>query len=900
MPDDQQAPLAEADSALTSAGAVSAAAGRLPASAPAAPAEAPAHGSKQLLILYGTQTGNSRGVAKELCDAAAGHGFDARVVGMEKFKELEFDRGTPVLIVCSSTGTGDAPDNADKFFRLVKRRTTPPIFAEVPFAVCALGDSNYDQFCEIGRQFDQHLERLGGVRLLKRCDVDEVDGIEAHVGPWIGQLWPALRALPAAGAKANGVRNGAATDNGTAAAAAPPTALPAAAEPAAPPVRRLTVLHGGDLSSEIAEIVARAATSACAAAEIRLLPMSDFKPWITDVQAAPMNAPEHAVFIVQTAENELPPESAGGCTRYFGRRTHPPGLLAGRLAFSVLGLGDSNLLLDRQTTTAKDCNQVAQLLDARLEALGATRFHPHGEADDRTGNQEIKPWIASLRAALGAAGASGSLAVAPAASANGAPPALRDGGGAREEEEVGTSPSAPLLAPLVAARWLTTRTDPLTVGGRAGWLTGAAAASAASSRRVLHLELDVSRLPPSAQLQPGDAVAVLPSNDPTDVAELMSQLGVRARQADAPLPPESGDRPMHLDGELTPRLVFSDRVDIGSTSTWPSTLLLRLLLHHAEPANAHGPRVAQVRRVLSPPLDGSLADSRAAHAELLRERPPLLQLLRELASQPPLAKLIDALPPLAPRWYSIASSPLACPGRVHLCLSVATYLTRDATGEQHLRRGVASHWLARLGAPLLATGEGAPAGAPAAVRIPIYAREEPSGYELRLPSSPATPIVLIGPGTGLAPFRAFMQHRRFQHARKALGPCRLYFGCRARQTDYLYGDELETMSAAGALTLRTAFSRDGPAASAGCWRGVRVGIEYVQDLLELDARQVGETLFEQGGHVYVCGDGQWMAADVHAALRRVAEAHLALAPADAETKLQGLMRAGRYTREIWN
>lgn len=880
-----------ADSALAPAGAVS-----TMAETAAPHASAPAHGSKRLLILYGTQTGNSRGVAKELCDAAAGHGFEARVVGMEKFKELEFESDTPVLIVCSSTGNGDAPDNADKFFRLVKRRTTPPIFAGVPFAVCALGDSNYDQFCEVGRQFDQNLERLGGVRALKRCDVDEVDGIETHVGPWSRQLWPALRALPAASAQANGARNGTA--------AAPSAATP----PTAPPVRCLTVLHGGDLASEIAELVARTAASACPAAEVRLLPMSDFKPWIAAVQAAPPGAPEHAVLIVQTAENELPPEAAGACVRFFGRRAHPAGLLAGRLAFTVLGLGDSNLLLDRQTTSAKDCNQVAQELDARLEAIGASRFHPQGQADDRTGNQEIEPWIASLGAALAAA-ASGSPAAPPTAGANGATPAGVGGGGGAEPAEddaVGTSPWAPLMAPLVAARWLTTCAQPSTVGGRAGWLTGAAAAAAASERRVLHLELDVSRLPPTAQLQPGDAVAVLPSNDPIDVAELLSQLGVRARQADVPLPPEPGDRPMHLCGELTPRRVLSDRVDVGSTSTWPSTRLLRLLLHHAEPANADGSRVAQVRRALGPPVDGSLADSRAAHAELVRERPPLLLLLRELASRPPLSKLVDALPPLAPRWYSIASSPLACPGRVHLCVALSAYVTRDAAGQRHLRRGVASHWLARLAAPLLEPGAAGapPAGAstpPAdAVRVPVYVREEPSGHELRLPASPATPIVLIGPGTGVAPFRSFVQHRRFQHARKALGPCRLYFGCRARQVDYLYGDELDTMHAAGALTLRTAFSRQGPAASAGCWRGVRVGIDYVQDLLEADARVVGETLFEQGGHVYVCGDGQWMAADVHAALRRVVEAHLSLPAADAEARLQGLMREGRYTREIWN
>ena len=86
--------------------------------------------------------------------------------------------------------------------------------------------------------------------------------------------------------------------------------------------------------------------------------------------------------------------------RYIHRRTHADDLFNGRLLYAVLGLGDTNLLLDRQTTTAKDCNQVARRLDARLAALGATRFHDIGETDDRTGNQELDPWISACVAKL--------------------------------------------------------------------------------------------------------------------------------------------------------------------------------------------------------------------------------------------------------------------------------------------------------------------------------------------------------------------------------------------------------------------------------------------------------------------------------------------------------------------
>ena len=103
-----------------------------------------------------------------------------------------------------------------------------------------------------------------------------------------------------------------------------------------------------------------------------------------------------AVFLLQTVENNQPPEEASKFLRFFKRKTHPETMLADKLKFAVLGLGDSNLLLDRQTTGAKDCNACGQLLDTRLEALGATRIYELGLTDERTGMEEVEPWIVGL------------------------------------------------------------------------------------------------------------------------------------------------------------------------------------------------------------------------------------------------------------------------------------------------------------------------------------------------------------------------------------------------------------------------------------------------------------------------------------------------------------------------
>ena len=135
------------------------------------------------LFLYATQTGNSKGVATDMCEQTCAAGHDARVLGMEHFKTVDFDAETNVIVVASCTGNGDCPDNGDKFYRLVKRKSTPMMMNNINFAVCSLGDSNYDAFCAVGKEFDKHFERLGGKRILKRVDVDEVEGIETFVEP---------------------------------------------------------------------------------------------------------------------------------------------------------------------------------------------------------------------------------------------------------------------------------------------------------------------------------------------------------------------------------------------------------------------------------------------------------------------------------------------------------------------------------------------------------------------------------------------------------------------------------------------------------------------------------------------------------------------------------------------
>jgi sulfite reductase (NADPH) flavoprotein alpha-component len=240
----------------------------------------------------------------------------------------------------------------------------------------------------------------------------------------------------------------------------------------------------------------------------------------------------------------------------------------------------------------------------------------------------------------------------------------------------------------------------------------------------------------------------------------------------------------------------------------------------------------------------------------------LLDLLEAFPSaRPPLADLLRSLPPLRPRLYSIASSQRATPRVVHLCVAVVRETRRG-----RLRHGVASGFLADR-----ATGSG-----------PIRASIQTSHF--RLPTDPRTRIIMCGPGTGIAPFRAFLRERA---ALGIKGRAWLLFGERQRAHDFLYEGELKAWLADGTLSrLDVAFSRD------------QASKDYVQHRMAENAADLWRWL-QDGAHFYVCGDANRMARDVDAALRRIAMTEGSLDEAQARDWIVSLARQGRYQRDIY-
>ena len=248
-------------------------------------------------------------------------------------------------------------------------------------------------------------------------------------------------------------------------------------------------------------------------------------------------------------------------------------------------------------------------------------------------------------------------------------------------------------------------------------------------------------------------------------------------------------------------------------------------------------------------------------ADWLRDR-HLIDVLLELAPRVEAQGLVDALRPLQPRLYSIASSPKAHPQQVQLTVGAVRY---DLHGRP--RKGVASTFLAER----CASGG----------TVGVYVQKSP---HFRLPEDPATPIIMVGPGTGIAPFRAFLEERIVM---QASGRSWLFFGDQHVASDYLYRDWLEARQADGGLTrLDLAWSRDG---------AEKV---YVQHRM----LESGAELFawlEDGAHFYVCGDASRMAHDVDAALRQLVAEQGGLSPEDAGGYVDRLSAEHRYQRDVY-
>jgi len=328
--------------------------------------------------------------------------------------------------------------------------------------------------------------------------------------------------------------------------------------------------------------------------------------------------------------------------------------------------------------------------------------------------------------------------------------------------------------------------------------------------------------------QAGDALGVWPTNCLTLVEELLAALGLDSSQH-VQVPDQ---------GEMALAQALHKHYEI--TRITPAWLALV-----AERSGS-----ARLAELLA-------ADNKDGLNQWLWGR-QLLDLLDEFPTEVSIDELLGLLKPLQPRLYSISSSAQATPNEVHLTVSTVRYRHNDRA-----RSGVCSAFLADRASNGL---------------VSIFV--QPSKH-FKVPADPAAPMIMVGPGTGVAPFRAFLQERQ---ASGASGPNWLLFGEQRQATDFYYRDELERWLQQGHLQrLDTAFSRD---------QAQKV---YVQQRMLEQGAQLWAWL-QQGAHFYVCGDASRMAKDVDAALKAVIAEHGGV---DAEAYVAQMSKAKRYLRDVY-
>lgn len=352
----------------------------------------------------------------------------------------------------------------------------------------------------------------------------------------------------------------------------------------------------------------------------------------------------------------------------------------------------------------------------------------------------------------------------------------------------------------------------------------------------------------------GDVVLIQPENSAGHVQQFCQALGLDPDQCFTLLPQELGVTcPERLPQPCSVQHLVSRYLDIARVPRRSFFELLACL----------SPHELEREKLLE---FSSAEGQEALHDYCNRPRRTVLEVLCDFphtARAIPADYLLDLIPPIRPRAFSIASSLLAHPSRLQILVAVVQYQTRL----KEPRRGLCSSWLASLD-----PGQGP-------VRVPLWVR--PGG--LTFPETQDTPVIMVGPGTGVAPFRAAVQERVAQGQTRNV----LFFGCRQRDQDFYWEAEWKELEERGCLTLLTAFSRE---------QEQKV---YVQHRLQELGPLVWELLDRQGAHFYLAGNAQRMPADVSDALVSIFQEEGGLSSSDAAALLARLQQALRFQTETW-
>ncbi len=368
-------------------------------------------------------------------------------------------------------------------------------------------------------------------------------------------------------------------------------------------------------------------------------------------------------------------------------------------------------------------------------------------------------------------------------------------------------------------------------------------------------ELEIA-LPEGLTYRAGDYLAVLPTNPESNVERALRRFGLAPdTQVILHRTGAEGQTALPTGYPVGARELLASYVELAQPATRKQVAALAA-------ATARSEERARLE---------ALTQTDRYEQEVLKRRLSLLDLLEQTPSCAlSFGTFLEMLPPMHVRLYSISSSPL---WRADHCTITFTVLQAPALSGQGSYLGVASTYLA---------------SAQPGTSVPVAVR--PSQEAFHLPSALDTPLIMVCAGTGIAPFRGFLQERAILAAHgQALGPALLFFGCDHPEVDYLYREELEQWEQAGIVQVRPAFSRH------PCGE-----VRYVQDRLWQDREEIVE-LFRHNARVYVCGDGEHMAPAVRATFVRIYQEAVQCSSEEAEAWAREVERTRtRYVADVFS
>ncbi|XP_053328317.1 NADPH-dependent diflavin oxidoreductase 1 isoform X2 [Spea bombifrons] len=542
------------------------------------------------------------------------------------------------------------------------------------------------------------------------------------------------------------------------------------------------------------------------------------------------------VFVCATTGQGDPPDNMKTFWRFIFRRNLPQNALC-RMDYAVLGLGDSSY---------PKFNFIAKKLHKRLLQLGASPVLSAALGDDQHdlgADAAIDPWLKDLwdkvlslyPLPFGLNIISDDVMLPPAFSlrfVEGEAAASTHEISPRERESEAAAPTElnPFLAPLLSNQRLT-------------------ADDHFQDVRLIEFDTTGSGI----EFSPGDVVMIQPQNSPKHVEQFCSLLRLdpdrrfvlEPREPDAP-------PPAHLPQPCTVRQLVADYLDICCV---PRRSFFELLSHFS-PDEQEREKLKEF---------SSASGQEELYAYCNRPRRTTLEVLFDFPQTTgsiPHDYLLELVPRVRPRAFSIASSMKAQPNRLQILMAVVQYKTRL----REVRRGLCSTWLASL--------------CPGEHRVPLWVKKG----SMKFPCEADVPLVMVGPGTGVSPFRAAIQERV---AHGAAGNC-LFFGCRGQSKDFYFQEEWAGLVKGGFLALFTAFSRD---------QEEKI---YVQQRIRENGRLLWDLISGKRGSFYIAGNAKSMPAQVTDAMKSVFQTEGGMSLPEAEAYLSQLEKSRRFQSETWS